>query len=95
MDFISHLTPPRAVRREDIPEEYLDIVDAIGMPAFITLTMLCGGQNLYIPMRESLERDARNRDILARFNGSNTRTLAVEFRLSERQIRKIIHGDYS
>ena len=80
------------VRRDDIPEEYRDIVDAVGMEAFMHLTLLCGGQTLYIPKRESLERSARDRDIRAMFNGSNYRSLATQFRLSERQIRKIING---
>ena len=57
-----------------------------------TLPLLCGGQSLYIPKRESLERNARDRDIRARFNGCNYRALAAQFRLSERQIRKIING---
>ena len=83
---------PAAIRREDIPREYLDIVDAIGMEAFLRLTYLCGGQNLYVPKRESLAREGRDREIRARFNGGNYRALAIQFRLSERQVRKIING---
>lgn len=79
----------------DIPEEYRDIAEAIGMEAFTQLTLLCGGQSLYIPKRESLERNARDRDIRARFDGGNYRALAVQYRLSERQIRKIINGTRS
>ena len=86
------IPPARHIRTDDIPEEYRDIVDAIGMEAFIHLTLLCGGQTLYVPKRESLERGARDRDICALFNGSNYRSLAAQFRLSERQIRKIING---
>ena len=84
-----------AIRVSDIPEEYLDIVDAIGMEAFLGLVGLCGGQSLYIPKRESLERDGRDRDIRARFNGGNYRALAAQYRLSERQVRKIINGTRS
>ena len=79
----------------EIPEEYRDIAEAIGLEAFTQLTLLCGGQSLYIPKRESLERGARDRDIRARFDGGNYRALAVQFRLSERQIRKIINGSRS
>ena len=86
------IPPARHIRTDDIPEEYRDIVDAIGMEAFVHLTLLCGGQTLYVPKRESLERGARDRDICALFNGSNYRSLAAQFRLSERQIRKIING---
>lgn len=94
---IPYLNTARPVPMSDIPEEYRDIaeaigLEAIGLEAFTQLTLLCGGQSLYIPKRESLERNARDRDIRARFNGCNYRALAVQFRLSERQIRKIING---
>lgn len=87
-----YMTTTRTIPMSDIPEEYRDIAEAIGMEAFIQLTLLCGGQSLYIPKRESLERNARDREIRARFDGGNYRALAAQFRLSERQIRKIING---
>ena len=87
-----YMTTVRAIPMSDIPEEYRDIAEAIGMEAFAQLTLLCGGQNLYIPKRESLERAARDREIRTRFNGGNYRSLAAQYRLSERQIRKIING---
>ena len=90
-----YMTTTRTIPMSDIPEEYRDIVDTIGMEAFTQLTLLCGGQSLYIPKRESLERNARDRDIRARFDGGNYRALATQFRLSERQIRKIINGTRS
>ena len=88
----TNMNTTRPIRMTDIPEEYRDIAEAIGLEAFIQLTLLCGGQSLYIPKRESLERNARDRDIRARFDGGNYRALACQFRLSERQIRKIING---
>ena len=87
-------TPLRGVTLEDIPEEYRDIAETVGLEAYLTLSVLCGGQNLYIPKREALERQARNREIRAHFNGGNYRALAAQYRLSERQIRKIIHLAY-
>jgi len=80
------------IRREDVPEEYRDLAGALGLEAFLRLTRLFGGQSLYIPKTESLEREARDRDIRARFDGKNYRALAARFHLSERQIRKILHG---
>ena len=91
----SDLNTLRAIRFEDIPEEYQDIADALGMEAFLLLTTLCGGQSLYIPKLDSLEREGRDREIRARFDGGNYRALAAQFRLSERQIRKIINGTRS
>ena len=90
-----YMTTTRPIPISDIPEEYRDIVDTIGMEAFTQLTLLCGGQSLYIPKRESLERGARARDIRARFDGGNYRALAVQSRLSARPIRKIINGSRS
>lgn len=81
-----------AIRLSDIPQECRDIATSIGMENFLRLASLRGGQELYIPKRESLEREARDRDIRARFDGGNYRALAEEFRLSERQIRKILKG---
>ena len=88
-------TPTRPIRMTDIPEEYRDIAETIGLEAFVQLTLLCGGQNLYIPKRESLERGSRDREIRARFDGGNYRALASQFRLSARQIRNSIHGTRS
>lgn len=83
------------IRIEDIPEEYRDIVENLGMDSFLKLTRLCGGQNLYVPKMETLEREGRDREIRSLFNGGNYRALAIQFRLSERQVRKIINGTRS
>lgn len=88
---MNHLTPNCEILPTDVAEEYRDIVDTIGMEAFVQLTLLCGGQNLYIPKRESIQRGARDREIRALFTGGNYRALAIQFRLSERQIRKILN----
>ena len=82
----------RAIRREDIPEKYQDLVELLGLDMFLSLVRLCGGMSLYIPMSDSLMRGGRDREIRARFNGGNYRALASQFRLSERQIRKIVNG---
>ena len=81
----------RAIRASDIPEEYQDLVEALGLNAFLALVRLCGGQNLYLPKLDSLEREGRDREIRARFDGGNYRALAARYGLSERQIRKILN----
>lgn len=88
----TNVRPVSAICPSDIPAEYQDLVAALGFEGFLTLVELCGGQSLYIPMRETLRRDGRDREIRALFNGGNYRALAAQFRLSERQIRKIING---
>lgn len=82
-----------AIEPRDVPEEFRDVARELGMEAFLKLVALCGGQDLYIPKRESLERGPRDRAIRARFSeGGDYRTLAAQYRLSVRQIRKIING---
>ena len=82
----------RAIRMEDIPPEHRDLAEELGMDSYLKLLRLCGGQSLYVPKLESIQRDGRDREIRARFNGGNYRALAAQFRLSERQVRKIING---
>lgn len=80
-----------AIQPENVPEEFRDVAEELGMKAFLKLVSLCGGQDLYIPKRESLERGPRDRAIRTRFDGGNYRALAAQYRLSVRQIRKIIN----
>lgn len=88
----STLSGRQPILPSDIPEEYRDLVEHLGLRAFLRLASLRGGQELYIPKRTSLEREARDRSIRAQFDGSNHRALAARFHLSERQIRKILKG---
>ena len=92
MGFSRNYTALRAIRETDIPAEYRDIVETLGLENFLTLARLCGGQSLYVPKLDSLTMNGRDREIRARFDGGNYRALASQFRLSERQIRKIISG---
>ena len=62
----------RTIRPEDIPEEYQDILETLGMDSFLELIRLCGGQTLYLPKLDSLEREGRDREIRARFNGGSS-----------------------
>ena len=80
----------RTIRPDDVPLEYRDIASVLGMEHFLRLITLCGGQSLYLPKLDSLARNGRDREIRARFDGGNYRALALQFRLSERQVRKIV-----
>ena len=54
--------------------------------------MVKGGFEMSDPTAVFSIYDERDREIRARFNGGNYRALASQFRLSERQIRKIVNG---
>ena len=86
-------TPLRGVTIEDIPEEYRDIAETVGLDAYLKLSVLCGGQNLYIPKREALERQARNREIRRGSTGETTGRCRPVPAVGA-QIRKILHHTY-
>ena len=77
--------------KEDVPEILQGLVDIMGIEAFIELIKQYGGSSLYIPNENSVLKPIRNRLIKKHFNGHNYKELAKEFKISEMQVRNIIH----
>lgn len=48
-----------------------------------------GGQKVYIPKRDRMALEERNREIRKRWNGRNTADLCREFGLCENRLRQI------
>ena len=78
--------------KEDVPEILQGLVDIMGIEAFIELIKQYGGSSLYIPNENSVLKPIRNRLIKENFNGNNYKQLAKEFKISEMQVRNIIHN---
>lgn len=78
--------------KEDVPEILQGLVDIMGIEAFIELIKQYGGSSLYIPNENSVLKPIRNRLIKEYFNGHNYKELAKEFKISEMQVRNIIHN---
>ena len=78
--------------KEDVPEILQGLVDIMGIEAFIELIKQHGGSSLYIPNENSVLKPIRNRLIRQYFNGHNYKELAKEFKISEMQVRNIIHS---
>lgn len=47
-----------------------------------------GGCKIYIPTAKSCDKARRDREIAARWDGTNTRELCIEFEVSETTIRR-------
>ena len=77
--------------KEDVPEILQNLIDIMGIEAFIELIKQYGGSSLYIPSENSVLKPIRNRLIKKHFNGHNYKELAKEFKISEMQVRNIIH----
>lgn len=77
------------IKRDDIPDNMLNLVDIVGMESFIEIIKVYGGYTLYIPYYKSLKRQARNREIKKQYNGHNARELSKIYSLSVAQIQRI------
>lgn len=78
--------------KQDLPEVLQDLVNIMGIEAFIELIKQYGGSSIYIPNENSILKPIRNRLIKQYFNGNNYKQLAKEFKISEMQVRNIIHN---
>ena len=83
----------RPLTLADLPEGCRPLAEFIGLTRFLELADTFGGEMIYIPNLTQLRVELRNRDIRAQYHGTprEIRHLSRKYRLSERQIRNIIH----
>lgn len=90
----AHKLDPIAVLREELAaaaichgvERVEDLTDAL----VTRVVRRLGGANLYVPVRRIVEREKLGREVLAHFNGRNTRELARRFGISVRQVQRLL-----
>ncbi len=78
------------IKIEDLPPDYKEIAQAIGLDAALALVAARGGEAVYIPKADKVARLARNRAIRAEFTGDNHRQLARKHNLTVVMIRNIL-----
>lgn len=84
----------KEVRLEDlqvINSSMMQLIDIIGLPAFVEMSHAIGGMSVYIPKAETVVAAARNRLIGLEFDGSNYDALAKKYDISEIWVRQIIN----
>lgn len=81
------------IQPDDLPPEFREVADAIGMDAAMKLVRIRGGEGLYIPKAEKIARAARDRAIRAEFDGTNHRELARRYDLTVSWIYVILAND--
>lgn len=82
------------VNISDLPESYRDIAEIIGFEAAMKLVEHCGGQNLYIPKKDSCELLARRRYIYAQWQeGVDCLSLAKRFNYTDSHVRQIVREE--
>lgn len=75
-----------------VPQEMHWLVELVGMEQFLRILDMVGGENIYFPKRETIERPLRHRAICREFNGDNLRQLSRKYGLTERCIRNILRA---
>ncbi len=75
---------------EDLDCEQKELAECIGLTAYKNLIQTYAGSYIFIRMPGRITINLRNNEIRKKFNGYNYRTLAREYRLTERSIRKIV-----
>ena len=83
------------IRIEDLPPDFKEIAEAIGLSATLQLVAARGGEGVYVPKAEKIARKARNRAIRAEFDGVNHRELARRHNLTVVMIRNIVQDNPS
>lgn len=73
----------------NIPEQYQEVANIIGMELYMKLVENFGGSNLYIPNEKSIKKIIRRKKIIEEFDGSNHSELAKKYKISERWIYEI------
>lgn len=75
---------------DDISDQYVPIVELIGIENFIKISEYIHGERYYFPKPESILIPARNRKIRIEYDGYNKAELAVRFDLTQTHISNIV-----
>lgn len=77
---------------DDLNDTQRDLAECIGFESYIALVRRFAGESICVPMPASIAVEARNRLILAEYNGYNTTALGKKYQLAECTIRSIIRN---
>ncbi|MDU3803502.1 Mor transcription activator family protein [Paraclostridium bifermentans] len=76
----------------DLPPQFESIAMKVGMDTTKMLFKEFGGTSVYFPTEKMIYKDARDREIIEKFNGFNVKELASNYNMSESYIRSIIRN---
>ncbi|MCE9676711.1 DNA-binding protein [Paraclostridium bifermentans] len=76
----------------DLPPQFESIAMKVGMDITKMLFKEFGGTSVYFPTEKMIYKDARDREVIEKFNGFNVKELASNYNMSESYIRSIIRN---
>ena len=74
----------------DLPLQFENIAIELGIDKMKALFKEFGGTSVYFPTEKMIYKEARDREIISKYNGVNIKELAVKYNMSESYIRAII-----
>lgn len=74
----------------DLPPQFENIAIRVGIDITKVLFEEFGGTSVYFPTEKMIYKEARDREILSKFNGFNIKELAINYNMSESYVRAII-----
>ena len=81
------------IKNEDVSERLEVLLEIVGKEKFLEIARMYGGSNIYIPTYTSAIKNARNREIIKKYNGFNVNNLAREYNMSVTHIKRILKED--
>lgn len=74
----------------DLPPQFENIAIRVGIDITKVLFEEFGGTSVYFPTEKMIYKEARDREILSKFNGFNIKELASKYNMSESYVWAII-----
>lgn len=74
----------------DLPPQFENIAIRVGIDITKVLFEEFGGTSVYFPTEKMIYKEARDREILSKFNGFNIKELASKYDMSQSYVRAII-----
>ena len=78
------------IQLSDLQGDQRELAEIIGIEAYLHLVKIYGGTTIYIAKMDKLLNAKRDLNIVKKFNGYNYKSLANEYKLTERMVREII-----
>lgn len=78
------------IRPEHVPEESRWLCELVGMESYLAILDTAGGEYIYLPKRETLEKPLRQAAILREYDGTNLRQLSRKYGITDRRVRTIL-----
>lgn len=78
------------LKMSDLPPQFENIAMRVGIDITKVLFEEFGGTSVYFPTEKMIYKEARDREILEKFNGFNVKELASIYNMSESYVRAII-----